>query len=287
MSLPNSQLPKAWQQDLINSVKIALEEDIKDGDITAELIPESQTMKARVITRENATICGIDWVNEVFKQVDSNVSIQWNVQDGQQATANQTLFELEGSARSLLTGERSALNFLQHLSGIASKAAEYAKLVEGTNCTILDTRKTIPGLRTAQKYAVSCGHCQNHRIGLYDAFLIKENHIAACGGIKEAVTQAKQNHPGKPVEIEVENLEEFQQALTAGADIIMLDNFSNDDKRVAVAEVQKQNSPCKLEASGGITLETLREVAETGVDFVSIGALTKDVKSIDLSMRII
>jgi len=280
-------LPAIWQADLKQSVSIALEEDIQNGDITAGLIPENQQMQARIITREAATICGLEWVNEVFAQLDSSVKITWHTEDGAKVDANDCLFELEGSARSLLTGERAALNFLQLLSGVATKAAEYAAIVEGTNCTILDTRKTIPGLRTAQKYAVSCGNCQNHRIGLYDAFLIKENHIAACGGIKEAIERAKANHPGKPVEVEVESLDEFTQALGAGADIIMLDNFSNDDKRIAVKANQEQGSPAKLEASGGITRETLRAVAETGVDFISIGTLTKDVQSIDLSMRII
>jgi nicotinate-nucleotide pyrophosphorylase (carboxylating) len=277
-------LPAIWQQDLINSVKTALEEDIQSGDITAELIPASDTMKARVISRDNATICGIDWVNETFKQLDPTVAITWHCEDGQKVNSNDTLFELQGPARSLLTGERTALNFLQLLSGIATKCAEYQTLVAGTSVTLLDTRKTIPGLRTASKYAVSCGGCANHRIGLYDAFLIKENHIAACGGIRQAVSTAKTNHPGKPVEVEVENLDEFQQALDANADIIMLDNFSNEDKVKAVSINQGK---AKLEASGGITRETIRAVAETGVDYISIGTLTKDVSAVDLSMRII
>ncbi len=279
-------LPQQWQSDLKASVKFALEEDIKALDITAELIPAEQHLKARIITREQAVICGVDWVNEVFAQFDPQVKVTWHVNDGDTANANDTLFELEGSARSLMTGERTALNFLQLLSGVATKAAEYAKLVEGTNCTILDTRKTIPGLRTAQKYAVSCGNCANHRIGLYDAFLIKENHIAACGSIELAISTAQANHPGKPVEIEVENLAEFDRAINAGADIIMLDNFSNNDKRIAVQRNIQQGKTAKLEASGGITKATLREVAETGVDFISIGTLTKDIQSIDLSMRI-
>ena len=277
-------VPEKWQADLINNVKIALAEDIKDGDITAELIPASNTMKARIITREDAVIAGMDWVNEVFRQLDSSVKITWHCKDGDRVAANATLFELEGSARSLLTGERSALNFLQLLSAVATKCAFYAKMVEGTQVTLLDTRKTIPGLRTAQKYAVSCGSCANHRIGLYDAFLIKENHIAACGSISNAIATAQKNHPGKPVEVEVENLEELQEALAAKADIIMLDNFSNEDK---VTAVKLSNGQAKLEASGGITDETLRAVAETGVDYISIGTLTKDIKAIDLSMRII
>ena len=277
-------VPEKWQADLINNVKIALAEDIKDGDITAELIPASNTMKARIITREDAVIAGMDWVNEVFRQLDNSVKITWHCKDGDRVAANATLFELEGSARSLLTGERSALNCLQLLSAVATKCAFYAKMVEGTQVTLLDTRKTIPGLRTAQKYAVTCGSCANHRIGLYDAFLIKENHIAACGSISNAIATAQKNHPGKPVEVEVENLEELQEALAAKADIIMLDNFSNEDK---VTAVKLSNGQAKLEASGGITDETLRAVAETGVDYISIGTLTKDIKAIDLSMRII
>ena len=280
-------LPEQWRADLQASVKFSLEEDIQALDITAELIPVDQQLKARIITRDLATICGIDWVNEVFKQFDDQVKVTWFVADGDIAQPNDTLFELEGSARSLMTGERCALNFLQLLSGVATKAAEYAALVKDTDCTILDTRKTIPGLRTAQKYAVSCGGCANHRIGLYDAFLIKENHIAACGGIAQAILTAKGNHPNKPVEVEVENLSEFDTAITAGADIIMLDNFSNNDKRIAVERNIQMGKKAKIEASGGITKANLREVAETGVDYISIGTLTKDIQSIDLSMRII
>lgn len=280
-------LPTLWQADLQASVQFALEEDIQNLDITAELIPAEQHLKARIITREQATICGVDWVNEVFAQLDGNVTVTWFVKDGDIAHANDTLFELEGCARSLMTGERAALNFLQLLSGVATKASEYAAIVKGTNCTILDTRKTIPGLRTAQKYAVSCGGCENHRIGLYDAFLIKENHIAACGGIEKAINTARSNHSSKPVEVEVESLAEFDMAISAGADIIMLDNFSNDDKRIAVQRNIDNGKTAKLEASGGITKSTLREVAETGIDYISIGTLTKDIQSIDLSMRII
>ena len=288
MSRPSmSRLPKLWQDDMIASVSFALAEDIQSGDITAELIPEDQHLTATVISREAAVICGTAWVDEVFRQLDPAVMIDWQVQDGEHVDANATLFKLSGSARSLLTGERSALNFLQLLSAVATKARGYAELVAGTDCHILDTRKTLPGLRTAQKYAVSCGSCQNHRVGLYDAFLIKENHIAACGGIAQAVQQARHNHPDKPVEVEVENLDELQQALQATADIIMLDNFSNADKVKAEAINKASLQPAKLEASGNITDATLREVAETGVDYISIGALTKDVKAIDLSMRII
>lgn len=272
-------------EDLQYSVRFALAEDIKDGDITARLIPEHQPGEATIITRDDCVIAGTEWVNEVFRQLDEAVKVTWHVADGDRVKANSPLFSLAGKARSLLTGERTALNFLQLLSGTATASQRYADLVKGTGVKLLDTRKTIPGLRTAQKYAVTCGGCYNHRIGLYDAFLIKENHIAACGGITEAVTTAKQQEPGKPVEIEVENLDEYKLALTAGADIIMLDNFSLADMRTAVQFNQAQNSPTKLEASGGITIDTLRPIAETGVDYISIGALTKDCKAVDLSMR--
>lgn len=276
-------LPAAWRDDLVQSVTIALREDIQTGDITAELIPADEIMQAHVITREDAVICGVDWVNESFAQVDASVEITWHCKDGDFVAANSRLFSVKGLARSLLTAERTALNFLQLLSGVATRCHQFSQEVAGTSVTLLDTRKTIPGLRTAQKYAVSCGGCANHRIGLYDAFLIKENHILACGSIANAITTAKSNHPGKPVEVEVENLAEFEQALEAGADIIMLDNFSNDDKRIAVA---KNNGRAKLEASGGIEKDQLRAVAETGVDYISLGTLTKDVKAVDLSMRI-
>ncbi len=272
------------KQDLTISVQRALEEDIGSGDITAALIPEGQLAKAKVIARETAIICGRDWVNEVFRQVDPSVRVHWQVADGNRVEADQTLFTVEGPARSLLTGERCALNFLQTLSGTASRSHYYADLVRDTPVKLLDTRKTLPGLRNAQKYAVSCGGCYNHRIGLYDAFLIKENHIAACGSIAKAVAQARTNEPGKPVEVEVENLDEFKQALDAKADTIMLDNFSLADMRKAVS---LSRGKAKLEASGGVTEESLHSYAETGVDYISIGALTKDCKSIDLSMRFI
>lgn len=277
-------IPAIWRDDLIQSVRFALQEDIQTGDITAELIPADHTMQAQVITREDAVICGVDWVNETFAQVDSHVRITWHCKDGDKMPADSHLFTVEGLARSLLTAERTALNFLQLLSGIATRCQQYADQVADTQVTLLDTRKTIPGLRTAQKYAVSCGGCANHRIGLYDAFLIKENHIAACGSVAMAIATARKNHPDKPVEVEVENLDEFQQALDAKADIIMLDNFSNADKRQAVA---LNAGLAKLEASGNITFDTLREVAETGVDYISLGTLTKDVKAVDLSMRIV
>jgi nicotinate-nucleotide pyrophosphorylase (carboxylating) len=272
------------KQAIVTNVEQALREDIGSGDITAKLIPEAQPGHARVISREEAVISGAEWVNEVFRQVDKSVSIQWHCQDGDKVNANQVLFELTGPARSLLTGERAALNFLQLLSGTATTCARYAQLVEETGARLLDTRKTIPGLRLAQKYAVTCGGCFNHRIGLYDAFLIKENHIAACGSISNAVKAAREMEPDKPVEIEVENLLELEQALAAGADIIMLDNFSLADMKAAVLTT---NGKAKLEASGGITTEILSAIAETGVDYISIGALTKDCKAIDLSMRFV
>ncbi|GAB3371802.1 carboxylating nicotinate-nucleotide diphosphorylase [Spongiibacter taiwanensis] len=270
-------------KDRYESVKFALEEDIGSGDITAMLIPEGNSAKARIITREAAVICGVDWVNEVFQQVDSRVALTWHVADGDQVAPDQLLFELSGPARALLTGERTALNFLQLLSGTATVCSEYAALVAHTQVQLLDTRKTIPGLRTAQKYAVTCGGCHNHRIGLYDAFLIKENHIAACGGIAAAVAAAHQIAPDKPVEVETENLDELNQALNAGADIIMLDNFSLEDMRRAV---EITSGRAKLEASGNVNNQTLVPIAETGVDYISIGALTKHAKAVDLSMRL-
>jgi nicotinate-nucleotide pyrophosphorylase (carboxylating) len=276
-------LPPQWRTDVEKSVRLALEEDIGSGDISAKLIPATAQAKATVITRENAVICGQAWVNEVFSQVDPSLHITWHCQDGDRVNANQVLFSAEGSARSLLTAERSALNYLQLLSGTATLCQRYADLVAGTGVKLLDTRKTIPGLRTAQKYAVICGDCFNHRIGLYDAYLIKENHIKACGSIAAAVTSAKTMHPGKPVEVEVENMAELEQAISAGADTIMLDNFDLDSLRQAV---KLTAGAAKLEASGGITKDSLRPIAETGVDYISIGALTKDCKAIDLSMRL-
>ena len=278
-------LKRAEIQHLIpEAVTYALREDVGSGDITAQLIPEDQTATARIISRQEAVICGIDWVNEVYKQVDPNLTLDWKVDDGDLVNADQVLFYAKGSARNLLTAERAALNFLQTLSGTATISKFYADKVTGTSVKLLDTRKTLPGLRFAQKYAVTCGGCYNHRIGLFDAFLIKENHIMACGGIKQAINTAKRNEPGKPVEVEVETMEELQQALNAGADIIMLDNFSLEDMRKSV---ELTGDAAKLEASGNITDETLRPIAETGVDFISIGALTKHCQAVDLSMRLI
>jgi nicotinate-nucleotide pyrophosphorylase (carboxylating) len=272
------------QQDIEKTVKWALEEDIGGGDITAQLIPASNQSHARIISRDNAVIAGVAWVNEVFKQLDDSVDVNWHVQEGDAVKANQTLFELKGNSRSLLTGERAALNFLQTLSAVATKCHEYSQKVAHTQVKLLDTRKTLPGLRSALKYAVTQGNCHNHRIGLFDAFLIKENHINACGGISNAISQAHQIAPGKLVEVEVEGFDELNLALEAGADIIMLDNFSISDTKKAVEHV---NGRAKLEASGGITDETLVLISETGVDYISIGALTKDVKAVDLSMRLV
>ena len=280
--MPNLRLADLGAEITAN-VRAARAEDIGSGDLTAQLIPAERVARARIITREAATVCGTAWVDEVFRQLDPRVQVQWQVADGERVIQDQTLFSLEGPARALLSGERSALNFLQLLSGVATRCREYADLVEGTAVQLLDTRKTLRGLRLAQKYAVTCGGCHNHRIGLYDAFLIKENHIAACGGIAQAVASARQIAPGRPVEVEVENLDELRQALDAGADIIMLDELDHDDMRTAVALTAGR---AKLEASGGINRDTLRSYAETGVDYISIGTLTKDVKAIDLSMRL-
>ncbi len=264
------------------NVTAALCEDIRGGDITAQLIPEAQQATGKVITRESAVLCGTAWANEVFRQLDPTIQLIWHAQDGDQLAPNDTLFSFQGQARVLLTGERTALNFLQTLSGTATQSRHYAEKIKHTACTILDTRKTLPGLRLAQKYAVTCGGARNHRMGLYDAFLIKENHISACGSITAAITQARQTAPGKPVEVEVENMTELSEAITANADIIMLDNFSLDDM---VQAVKTKPAHIKLEASGNITDETLVPIAETGVDFISIGAITKHCRAIDLSMR--
>lgn len=271
------------QNDIDPIVKLALDEDIGSGDITAGLVDRNEQATATVITREAGVLCGTQFVDAVFAAVDPAVKVIWQKSDGDALVANDVLFTLDGNARSILTGERAALNFLQMLSGTASYSASLASIIEGTKTKLLDTRKTIPGFRNAQKYAVTCGGCFNHRIGLFDAFLIKENHIAACGGIREAVEQARQNAPGKPVEVEVETLDELEQALTAGADRIMLDNFTLGDMRKAVAMTAGN---AELEASGNVTEATLRGIAETGVDFISIGALTKVVIPLDLSMRL-
>lgn len=282
-----------FQQDVSRAVRAALLEDLGDAltaldqpdasaDITAQLIPADRMASARVITREAGVFCGQPWVDEVFVQLGGEVKVEWKVQDGEVLSPNQELFRLHGPARLLLTGERNALNFVQTLSGVATLTARYVAELEKTDCRLLDTRKTIPGLRTAQKYAVTCGGGKNHRIGLYDAYLIKENHILACGGIAEAINEARHLNPGKPVEVEVESLAELEQALAANADIVMLDNFDVAMMREAVAINQGR---AKLEVSGNVTLDTLAEFAATGVDFISVGALTKHVRALDLSMR--
>ncbi|HHQ4798335.1 carboxylating nicotinate-nucleotide diphosphorylase [Aeromonas sp. S13(2024)] len=284
-----------FQQDVSRAVRAALLEDLGDAlttldqpdasaDITAQLIPADRMATARVITREAGVFCGQPWVDEVFVQLGGDVKVEWKVQDGEVLSPNQELFRLHGPARLLLTGERNALNFVQTLSGVATLTARYVAELEGTDCRLLDTRKTIPGLRTAQKYAVTCGGGKNHRIGLYDAYLIKENHILACGGIAEAINEARHLNPGKPVEVEVESLAELEQALAAKADIVMLDNFDVTMMQEAVAINQGR---AKLEVSGNVTLDTLAEFAATGVDFISVGALTKHVRALDLSMRFI
>jgi len=271
--------------DLASQVSRALAEDIGSGDLTAALIAADRVGRATVITREPAVICGIPYVNACFNAVDARVTLDWQVAEGDSAAANQLLLTLEGPARALLTAERAALNFLQLLSGTASATHVYAVLLEGTNCRLLDTRKTIPGLRTAQKYAVRVGGGHNHRMGLFDGILIKENHIMAAGSIANAVAAARRASPQVPVEVEVENLSELQQAIEARADIVMLDEFSLPLMREAVAANSGVASPLKLEASGGITAATVREVADTGVDFISVGSITKHVRAIDLSMR--
>ncbi len=275
--------PELLRQARIENVAQSLREDIGDGDITAMLIPAEKHAQGRVITREAARLAGKDWVNEVFRQVDPSVELEWLFEDGDDIPADSVIFRMSGPARSLLTAERAALNWLQTLSAVATRCASYAARVSHTQVRLLDTRKTLPGLRLAQKYAVTCGGCSNHRIGLWDAFLIKENHIAACGSIAAAVAEAHRIAPGKPVEVETETMDELSQALDAGADIIMLDEFSLADMARAVEVVAGR---AKLEASGGINEQTLIPIAETGVDYISIGTLTKDVKAIDLSMRL-
>ncbi|MBT5209558.1 MAG: carboxylating nicotinate-nucleotide diphosphorylase [Halieaceae bacterium] len=271
------------QQYIQQLVDLALKEDIGSGDITAELVRSDTNARAVVVSRETGVLCGSTFVDAVFSMLDAEINIDWFKSDGDLLEPNDTLFTVSGNARKILTGERTALNFLQLLSGTATLAFRFANSVEGTSVRLLDTRKTIPGLRLAQKYAVTCGGCHNHRIGLYDAFLIKENHIEACGGIADAISAARKSAPGKTVEIEVETLNELQLALAANPDRIMLDNFSEAMLREAVAANAGQ---CELEASGNITELNLRSIAETGIDFISIGALTKRVEPLDLSMRL-
>lgn len=270
--------------DLGDQVKRALAEDIGSGDVTALLIPADRRARATVITREAGILCGTAWVDETFAQISPEVRIEWLHRDGDRVQPNALLCRIEGPARALLTGERTALNFLQTLSGTATVARHYADIVAGTSCTVLDTRKTLPGLRTAQKYAVRVGGCGNHRMGLFDAVLIKENHIAAAGGIAQAMHAALALDAGVPIQIEVENLDELEQALSAGATSILLDNFSLDMMREAV---KLSAGRALLEASGGINMNSVRAIAETGVDRISIGSLTKDLRATDYSLRIL
>jgi nicotinate-nucleotide pyrophosphorylase (carboxylating) len=274
-------------------VKHALEEDIGTGDVTADLIPQDAISVASVICRDNAILAGTDWFDEVFKQIDSDVEVIWNFQDGDPVKAGATLCNLSGKSRALLSGERAALNFLQTLSATATLTNQYVEAIDNinpeTNTKILDTRKTLPNLREAQKYAVLCGGGKNHRIGLYDMILIKENHIIAAGSISKAVAQARKLHPQIKVEVETEDMDEFREASKAGADIIMLDNFDLISMREAVEENRKNNQhkkhPIKLEASGGVDLDTVELIAETGVDYISVGQITKNIHAVDLSMR--
>jgi len=280
------------EEEIAESVRIALHEDLnglsaQEGDITANLIPEDKQAKAIVITREDAVFCGQAWTQEVFRQLGNNIVITWHVKDGDFVKANTTLFTLEGCARTLLTGERSALNFIQTLSGIATRVKQYLDLISETNCKLLDTRKTLPGLRNASKYAVLCGGGHNHRLGLFDAYLIKENHILACGGIKEAIEMANKQHPERWVEVEVESIAELEQALDAGAQRVMLDNFTVPMMVEAVAINNSNEHTADLEVSGNVTTSTILSYASTGVDYISVGALTKHVNAIDLSMRFV
>lgn len=282
----NTRLEGVPSEDVARQVRAALAEDVGAGDVTAALVPADQRVVARVVARETAVICGRAWVDEVFRQLDPNAEVTWHVADGEVVSPDASIFVVRGRARPILTGERTALNFLQTLSGTATEARRYVDAIEGTGCQILDTRKTLPGLRLAQKYATRCGGASNHRLGLYDMVLIKENHIAAAGSIAAAVKAARQQAPSMRVEVEVESLAEFEAALAAGADIVMLDELSLEDMSIAVAANRERGGNAKLEASGGITLESVRRVAETGVDYISIGGITKHLQAVDLSMRL-
>lgn len=276
-------------EDIKTTVNMALKEDlggIADAkrDVTASLIDPNTISKARVITREDGVFCGKAWVEEVYRQLNADVKLTFLVNDGDTVVANQELFEIEGNAQVMLTAERTTLNFVQTLSGVATAVNAYAKAIAHTNCSLLDTRKTIPGLRTALKYAVTCGGGHNHRMGLFDMYLIKENHIIACGGIPQAVEKAQKLNPGIKVEVEVENLEELETAIAAGADIIMLDNFGY---QMMLDAVKINDHRAKLEISGNVNIDSIGRFAETGVDFISVGALTKNIKALDLSMRFV
>jgi nicotinate-nucleotide pyrophosphorylase (carboxylating) len=279
-------LPEKLDSQIVaRQVEAALREDVGSGDVTAILVPSRQQVRAHIVAREPAVLCGTAWVTETFSQLDASIRLDWQAADGERIGADQVVLNIAGPARPILTGERTALNFLQTLSATATSTSRYVEAVAGTQCRILDTRKTLPGLRLAQKYAARCGGAQNHRIGLYDMVLIKENHIIAAGSIATAIESARRTSPGLPVEVEVESLTEFDQALAGGADIILLDELSLDDMRTAVERNQQRGSKAKLEASGSVTLATVREVALTGVDYISIGAITKHVQAVDLSMR--
>ena len=272
--------------DLPQQVAAALREDLGSGDVTAGLVPAAQRVRGSVVVRELAVLCGRAWVAETFRQLDSSVQLTWHAADGDRVAAQQVIFAIAGPARAVLSGERTALNFLQLLSGTATATRRFVDAVAGTSCRILDTRKTVPGLRTAQKYAVRCGGAQNHRMGLYDQVLIKENHIAAAGSLTGAIEAARRNAAGITVEVEVETPGELEEALNARPDIIMLDEFTLEDMRAAVALNRARGAVVKLEVSGSVSLEAVRAIAETGVDYISVGALTKHVRAIDLSMRL-
>src|SRR5215469_955669 len=272
--------------DLPDQVAAALREDIGAGDVTAQLVPEDQRVRGRVITREDAVLCGRPWAQETFQRLDEGIRLTWRASDGERVAAGAVIFEIEGRARPILTGERTALNFLQLLSATATQASRFVAAVAGTGCTVIDTRKALPGLRTAQKYAVRCGGGRNHRMGLYDMVLIKENHIAAAGSITAAIAAARRTAHGIKVEVEVESLQELEEALRAGPDIVLLDDFSLEDLAAAVALNRSRGRSVALEASGSVNLETVGAIAATGVDFVSSGGLTKNVRAVDLSMRL-
>ena len=272
--------------DLSSQVEAALREDIGSGDVTAALVPAAQQVRGNLLTREDAVLCGRPWAEETFRRLDPRVQLTWHAGDGDPIAARQVVFAITGPARAVLTGERTALNFLQLLSATATATRRFVEAIAGTTCRILDTRKTLPGLRTAQKYAVLCGGGDNHRIGLYDRVLIKENHVAAAGSITGAIEAARRTAPAVTVEVEVESLGELTEALNARPDIVMLDDFSLQDLAAAVRLNRAHGAPVKLEASGSVSLETVRAIAATGVDYVSVGALTKHVRAIDLSLRL-
>ncbi len=271
---------------IASDARRALAEDIGSGDVTAALVPAAQRVSGTVVCREAAVLCGAAWFAQVFRELDPGISLGWQFADGDTVPPGATLCSIAGPARAVLSGERSALNFLQTLSATATATRRFVDAVRGTRCQILDTRKTLPGLRLAQKYATRCGGARNHRMGLFDMVLIKENHIVAAGSIEAAVSEARRLSPGLQVEVEAESLAEFARALAAGADVIMLDELSLDDMRAAVAGNRAAAHPCRIEASGSMTLERVRAVADTGVDYISVGGITKNIQAVDLSMRL-